>query len=776
MGTLTSSLRIVLLDDVSKPARTVAQALKDAERNVKSVAKAMEGTGASSRFVTQISKLGLAKSDIDKVSASLRDYAKANSLAANSANWTRKQAADFRAFESQTVGALRRVTAEQRAFQTKSNAAIRAAAKSREAGGIGALAGAGAARLGGVALGMLGAGYGASKAIHAGAELSSERLRMSQAGIGREELNAADIQSAGLASEFTNVKRAAILETYKELRSVLLHPDETPHMMRSMIAAKSVMDSIDSTGQLSSGLQFAAKGAEVLGLAQDPERFKKYLDAFVKAQQVMGKTITPEMQFEFAKYLKASGAGLSDRFKMTTGVSLSQEMGGSTTGQSVDQFVKQIIGGFQGNNHAAAKEFVRLGLANKDDFQLTKSGEIKGMKSGRKVLGASLAQSDPDEWVYKHLMPAMRKAGITALDDQISEVRRLFPAGRAADLVTKIITQQASFANHAKLYQEATGLGGAKAYLRNDPTVAYNSLKTSIENLAGQMTSSTLTALAPTMAGLSEAIGGYTKRLSEMDEHRRTHPDEPSLGQKKFNALLNGMRGVDSDKAWGEDEDAEAAARLRDARAEHEQKSRQLEKLQKTRADLERTRDAESGKSQLFRSREATEAPSKLARMIPEIERLQGELSHLGGVIDAHVAWQNAKRAYEDAKRSVPSNMDKHQQVPGTVPGSRAFSLDRGYGGYDAKTGVPAKIHVDTSEADAAKQKLEETDRAKEALNQPARLNIDASSASAALRMVRELNAEIAKVGPGMSGLQGKISSLGRIQRGHFSTAGVQGE
>jgi hypothetical protein len=66
---------------------------------------------------------------------------------------------------------------------------------------------------------------------------------------------------------------------------------------------------------------------------------------------------------------------------MTTGVSLAQEMGGATTGVSVDQFVKQVIGGFQGSQHAAAKSFVRLGLANEDDFEKTKTGEIKGFQT-----------------------------------------------------------------------------------------------------------------------------------------------------------------------------------------------------------------------------------------------------------------------------------------------------------------------------------------------------------------------------------------------------------
>ena len=69
-----------------------------------------------------------------------------------------------------------------------------------------------------------------------------------------------------------------------------------------MINAKAVLDAQDKSGNSAAGLQFLVKGAEVLGLAQDPERFRNYIDAAVKGLSVAGKTINPEQIFEFAKY------------------------------------------------------------------------------------------------------------------------------------------------------------------------------------------------------------------------------------------------------------------------------------------------------------------------------------------------------------------------------------------------------------------------------------------------------------------------------------------
>lgn len=362
---------------------------------------------------------------------------------------------------------------------------------------------------------------GAGSMFHAGSEIQTELVRMRAAGLSPGEINTALIQSQDLQLAFTNVKREAILELSKELRSVLLHPEEVPHMLPTVVNAKSAMDALDSSGELSSGLTFAVKGAELLGLAQNPERFAAYLDSFVKAQQVMGKTITPEQQYEFAKYSKASGAALSDRFKMTTGVSLAQDLGGSTTGVAVNQFIKQITGGFQGNLHAAAKEFVALGLANEDDFEKTKTGEIKGLLPGRSIPGSKLAMTDPDQYVYQYLLPALERAGITDQQDQISRVRRLFPNSNAADLVTKLITQRESFQNHAKLYGEAQGLS-ATANNQQDAAVALNSLGTAIHNFAGTLTAPIMSDVASTLSSWATGIASAGKSLGEFTA---AHPD-----------------------------------------------------------------------------------------------------------------------------------------------------------------------------------------------------------------------------------------------------------
>ncbi len=136
MPNLTSSLAVRLIDDVSKPARIVAQALREAEKAARDVAKGMAGAGATDRFVKSLSGLKATRKDVEQVAAAWRDYSKSAGLAANSAQWTKKQAADVRAWERNTLSALRTVKREQAAFARSlgkttggANAAGSAAAK-----------------------------------------------------------------------------------------------------------------------------------------------------------------------------------------------------------------------------------------------------------------------------------------------------------------------------------------------------------------------------------------------------------------------------------------------------------------------------------------------------------------------------------------------------------------------------------------------------------------------------------------------------------------------
>jgi len=435
---------------------------------------------------------------------------------------------------------------ESIAATTKALKEQASAAESAPAGGAG---GGGAAprrgwlrRLGGGfhGMGMI-AGPGILAATYKGIKSSAEiqhEIELSRtAGVPPEQLAEFIRQSGSLQAKYLNVPRSAVIATGKELRSVLAHPGDATDLLETTIRAKSALDATDPSGDSSKSLAFAVKAAEILGKGKNKEDFTKFMDAFVRAKQVMGNLVTPEGLFDYAKYTKASGSFLTDRFNSTTGASLSMEVGGSTAGKYIDQFVKQITGGFQGNLHSAAKEFVSLGLADKSDFETTKTGEIKGMKPGHNVKGAALAASDPDLWIYNVLVPALTKAGITDPEQMNMKIRRLFPNTNAADLVSKLISQQASFANHAGLYPQAEGMGAADKQ-NGDPFRALNNLTTSLSNFAA-------TVGSPSMEKAAGFMNWMAQKSADLSEgYSKWAKDNPGMANAAgFGAMGAGVAG-----------------------------------------------------------------------------------------------------------------------------------------------------------------------------------------------------------------------------------------
>jgi hypothetical protein len=295
-------------------------------------------------------------------------------------------------------------------------------------------------------------------AAKGGAAIQSQIVQNAIAGIQPQEREQAAAQAAQLAGQFPLVPTAEAIQLYRELRSVLKDTGEVSKMLPTIVQAKSVLDASDPTGKASEGLLYSMRSAELFGLASEPAKFRAYIDSFLKATQVEGRTVNSEGLFEFAQMAKSSAATLSPEFVNAIAPLLVQEMGGGRAGTSTDQFIKQVVGGFQGNLHAAAKEFVAIGLANRDDFETTKTGEIKGLKSGRHVAGYELAASDPAKWVWDILVPALKAKGFDTEEQQLNEVRRLFPNGNAANIVSKFIQQQEQWQAKAERISQASGL------------------------------------------------------------------------------------------------------------------------------------------------------------------------------------------------------------------------------------------------------------------------------------------------------------------------------
>src|ERR1700733_553672 len=117
MANRESTLSVILEDGVSKPARSVEEALKQAEQQIRTTAEQMsESAGASDKFVSSLARLGLSAEDVHQVAAAFKDFTVAQGLAGTeSSEWTKDQIASVRSWESTTLSALRSVAAERKA-------------------------------------------------------------------------------------------------------------------------------------------------------------------------------------------------------------------------------------------------------------------------------------------------------------------------------------------------------------------------------------------------------------------------------------------------------------------------------------------------------------------------------------------------------------------------------------------------------------------------------------------------------------------------------------
>jgi TP901 family phage tail tape measure protein len=139
MGSLTSSLIVRLVDDVSGKAGRISKALALAEKQTRALAAASKA-GLSDRMATQLQRLGAGTREIERVTAAWQSYSRAQGLAASSSNWTKAQVRGVKEWERANLAAIRSVQAAQRGPAAKSGAGPQRDGEGGGSGGVLALA------------------------------------------------------------------------------------------------------------------------------------------------------------------------------------------------------------------------------------------------------------------------------------------------------------------------------------------------------------------------------------------------------------------------------------------------------------------------------------------------------------------------------------------------------------------------------------------------------------------------------------------------------------
>ncbi len=417
--------------------------------------------------------------------------------------------------------------------------------------------------------GMIGVGatIGAGIALHAGAAAGAgrvhEKIREQVSGMSADEIREAEQASADLAAKFPAIKQTEILHLLRNARSIVGSYSEAAEIMQPLAKLRVIAQGARPGEDVSEDFDQLVKGLEIKGVTQHPEEFHKYMEGIAKGLNVFGDTLKPYQYYEMFKYGRQATPMLSEKFILSTAPTLAQELGGSSYGKAVAAFNSAIVGGVM--KHAAALEFIRLGLVKNNDVEYTKTGDIKGLRAGKHIEGWQLAQTDPNRWVREILLPALTRAGITQTADQIAIIGRLFQNQTAAQMVSILTTQQPRIDKDKALLDHAKGLEAANTYQSKDPTVAWEGLKNSLEGLGARWGADIASAMTGPMNSIAHALADYTAHVTRDATYREEHPGAPTLEQKRANRLFNEFfDGVDSDKSRDETQAAAEAAKAAD--------------------------------------------------------------------------------------------------------------------------------------------------------------------------------------------------------------------
>jgi len=443
MASHTSELIANLVDNVSKPARTVAQALKQAEAEMKAVGRAMsDAGGGSDRFIQSLAKLKLSATDIKTVAAAWKEYAAANNLAADASQWTSQQQGQVRAWRAQTISAMREVTAERRAAARSMQQIARQEQQQQErvfanrrrwfAGDTSRMAymyGTGA-----VGFGTL---RGVKETVKAGADLSQERFRLRM--VSRSDLTEAPFAeslASEIATKYPSITQAEALRMYTELRANAGATAGGP--ISKEIARKNMLVAAQAkAASLALGFEFTAedtqnllKAMETSGRASDPQGFAKITDAYIRAKQVYGTAINTQAARDFVMNAKAANFSFSDQTFYR------------------DMWVRMSEGSPQrlGNQAAQTLQTLGGGRMTKQTAQwlqehgLLPAGSVSDQGGGwarakTNITRADLLQTAPGQWATEILLPSLMGRDITpeAIEARKKLLRSQEKPGQHAD-------------------------------------------------------------------------------------------------------------------------------------------------------------------------------------------------------------------------------------------------------------------------------------------------------------------------------------------------------
>ncbi len=357
----------------------------------------------------------------------------------------------------------------------------------------------------GAALGVGAGAYAGGRATRftalSGADAARENYRQQTAGMSAEERAQLAETVDRLSQAYPSVNKVQGAEMGRGARNLTGTMAQGAALMPDLYRARVALQSAkgdDGAGELDSIL----KAGDIAGLQDNPERFRAFLNSYIRAAQVEDKQVSGRDYLSFYKRAKASGAGLSDEFISTTAPTLIQEFGGATAGTMLSTAYQGQIGDRITKRAMGAQQ--RLGIRD---------------KNGRTV-DRELFIKDPFAWSEKHLLPALQAKGVDTNDPVATnnEMSQYFSDRNAGEFFSKLINQRAQIARNKGLYERAAGLGAGDTAGTSDPYVAAQGLTGALSNLTAALTAPAMPLATQMLNSLSGGLNSLAKSLSDNPE------------------------------------------------------------------------------------------------------------------------------------------------------------------------------------------------------------------------------------------------------------------
>lgn len=353
--------------------------------------------------------------------------------------------------------------------------------------------------------------------LHRGMEMAAVQQQMLQGGMSQSDIDRATASAWRIARE-DGLDVTKVMDDIKELRLPFGSTEHALEFIDPLEKMRIVLNSVQAGSGTSAAdaVYKMARAGELKGL-QNPEDFLSYFEGMTKAISASGGKVTPNDFAQATKYGKLSSFGLSEDFYTRSLPTMIQTMGPTTAGQSL----QSLFGTLSGS--VSQKSFYKI----QDLGLISDPSKIVQTKTGIQMQPGAIAGYDefvknPLAWAKEYLDPLLEKkfGDISNPDNKeaiLGQLQGMFGNRNSAAAVAELALRAKSFDKDAALIDQARGIGGADALLKNDPTAAMNNFSAAWTNM--------MTAFGlPSVATAVNAMNSMASGMNRIGELAQEHP------------------------------------------------------------------------------------------------------------------------------------------------------------------------------------------------------------------------------------------------------------